>query len=129
MTPKYIYTRMRTHTFQITYLKDNLFMQHDRWTGYRTREKYMGRVVAHEPFTNASELLNMVSTIDRLFNEVRSKLKLICYSKHHHDYKTFSMNFTIFHRKLWLNFRKFKFYILNKSVFLKSETAEPRHVA
>ena len=47
-----------------------ILKKHDRWTGYRTREQYMRRVVEQEPFTQCSKLLTMLSTIEALFNEI-----------------------------------------------------------
>ncbi|KAG5181235.1 hypothetical protein JKP88DRAFT_346652 [Tribonema minus] len=54
-----------------------ILKKHDRWTGYMTREKYMERVVAQQPFTQCSQLIAMLTTIDRLFRELIAMLTTI----------------------------------------------------
>lgn len=46
-----------------------ILKKHDKWTGYRTRSKFLTQVVAKQPFSTCQSLLTMISTLEKLFTE------------------------------------------------------------
>lgn len=51
-----------------------ILKKHDRWTGFLTRDKYMSKVLAHQPFMNCPKMTAMLSRLENLYNEIASNL-------------------------------------------------------